>query len=315
MKTRFSSTEPPAPVGYVNGVFAETLENGVRKVAVHVPSAEASPTGPVVEVFTDLGDVPPDYTGDSLKLVRVNAGETGLEFVSPTSSGGGSTAIGTYASLPAAGNAGNLYLCTNSPYFLRDNGATWDHFVQGIKVVPPISGDFTWTNQGGASISTTSGGVYLLAPAGSGDNLRIRKKAIPGSTYTIEVGFLANIAVADFAGVGVGFRQSSDGKLHTASIRCSSALGLASTKYNTESSFNNEYKSTFMPPMMILVFLQISDDGSNRIIRTSTDNQNWIGWHSISRTDFLTADQIIFFANSNNSTYDAGMHLLHWRQF
>lgn len=32
--------------------------------------------------FTDLADVDTDYTGDALKVVRVNAGETGLEFAS-----------------------------------------------------------------------------------------------------------------------------------------------------------------------------------------------------------------------------------------
>lgn len=40
MKTRFSSTEPPAPAGYVNGQFAEVVEGGIRKVAVHVPVSE-----------------------------------------------------------------------------------------------------------------------------------------------------------------------------------------------------------------------------------------------------------------------------------
>jgi len=39
--------------------------------------------------FTDLTDVPANYTGQSLKVVRVNAGETGLEFA--TISGGSLT--------------------------------------------------------------------------------------------------------------------------------------------------------------------------------------------------------------------------------
>lgn len=37
MKTRFSSTEPPAPTGFINATFAEVVEDGVRKVAVWVP--------------------------------------------------------------------------------------------------------------------------------------------------------------------------------------------------------------------------------------------------------------------------------------
>lgn len=36
------------------------------------------------EVFTDLADVPSTYVGQTLKVVRVNAGETALEFVNLT---------------------------------------------------------------------------------------------------------------------------------------------------------------------------------------------------------------------------------------
>lgn len=37
--------------------------------------------------FTDLTDVPASYTGEALKVVRVNAGETGLEFATISGSG------------------------------------------------------------------------------------------------------------------------------------------------------------------------------------------------------------------------------------
>lgn len=37
--------------------------------------------------FTDLGDVPSSYSGEGLKVVRVNAGETGLEFAVISGSG------------------------------------------------------------------------------------------------------------------------------------------------------------------------------------------------------------------------------------
>lgn len=37
MKTRLSSTEPPAPAGFINATFGEVVEDGVRKVAVWVP--------------------------------------------------------------------------------------------------------------------------------------------------------------------------------------------------------------------------------------------------------------------------------------
>jgi hypothetical protein len=46
MKTRFSSTNPPAPDGMVNAIFAEVLEDGIRKIAVHIPEGtfDSSPS-------------------------------------------------------------------------------------------------------------------------------------------------------------------------------------------------------------------------------------------------------------------------------
>ena len=44
----------------------------------------AAPSGGVTD-FTDLGDVPASYTGESLQAVRVNVGETALEFYTPAS--------------------------------------------------------------------------------------------------------------------------------------------------------------------------------------------------------------------------------------
>jgi hypothetical protein len=43
--------------------------------------AWAAPSGGGAVSFTDLDDVPANYTDDSLKLVRVNSGETALEFI------------------------------------------------------------------------------------------------------------------------------------------------------------------------------------------------------------------------------------------
>ncbi len=53
--------------------------------------------------FIDLTDVPNSYAGASLKIVRVNVGETGLEF----STGGGGGTIASTLNLLKGDNAGN----------------------------------------------------------------------------------------------------------------------------------------------------------------------------------------------------------------
>lgn len=59
MKTRFSSTTPEAPIGYVNGQFAEVVENGVRKIAVHVPDSGGGSGSPI-----DSGNGPVVFLGE-----------------------------------------------------------------------------------------------------------------------------------------------------------------------------------------------------------------------------------------------------------
>jgi len=60
------------------------LGPGTDGYALTTHGAAADPTwepgGGGAADFTDLGDVPASYTGEGLKVVRVNAGETGLEF-------------------------------------------------------------------------------------------------------------------------------------------------------------------------------------------------------------------------------------------
>jgi hypothetical protein len=62
------------------------------------------------------------------------------------------------------------------------------------------------------------------------------------------------------------------------------------------------------------MFFRIADDGANRISSISTDGINFRVIHTVARTDFLTADQVGFFVNCQETTWDAGMTLLSWKE-
>ena len=51
-------------------------------------TVQAQNVGGGASAFTDLTDAPANYTGAALQGIRVNAGETGLEFYTPASGGG-----------------------------------------------------------------------------------------------------------------------------------------------------------------------------------------------------------------------------------
>jgi len=239
-------------------------------------------------------------------------------------SGGGSSAsdivlTDAYGSIPAAGIAGRLFLPTDSHYIFRDNGASWVPFLNGKQVTLPVDGDYSWDNQGGASVSASSGAIALTVPAVAGDNLRVRYKTAPSVPYVITAAFLVDTRLIDFCQFGLCFRQNSTGELATMSITSVSAagdgFGYANYKYTNSTSFSTAYVSAARNTRLFQVtpmWLRIEDDNTDRKSYISVDGLTFREVHSVGRTDFLTADQVGFFGNSENTTAGMTVNLLSW---
>jgi hypothetical protein len=219
-----------------------------------------------------------------------------------------------YASRPAAATEGRLFLPNNGVYVERDTGAAWAPWGPLYPFTVPVDGDFSWINQGTASVDTTNGGIYLLAPANSGTQLRIRIKSAPATPYTITAAFLPAMIATGPQRVGLCWRQSSDGKLVMAYLLGNANLQTYQIdKFNSPTAGNSTYV-TRATPQTGVTFLRIADNGTNRITSYSVDGQHWIQLHSIGRTDFMTADQVGFFASDEGNIQAAAMTLLSWKQ-
>jgi hypothetical protein len=146
-----------------------------------------------VGAFTDLTDVPNSYSGQSLKIVRVNTGETGLEFATIStggvtsvdvsgangisSTGGPITTSGTIAlSLPItlAGTAGKTLTVNNTLTFTGTDGSTLNIGAGGTlgtaaytasSAYQPIDSDLTAI----AALATDSFGRDLLIKTSGAD--------------------------------------------------------------------------------------------------------------------------------------------------
>lgn len=181
-------------------------------------------------------------------------------------------------------------------------------------ITAPVDGDYAWINQGGASVSVGTLGIYLLAPAVGSVNLRIRKKAAPATPYSITVA-IAPFILGVIQVCGICFRNSGSGKLAINGLFFISgtSYGLISATYSSPTAFNATYISN---PLLWgnLLFLRITDDGANRICSYSTDGTNFIAYHTVVRTDYFTADEVGFFVDTESATYDAGMTLLSWKE-
>jgi hypothetical protein len=232
------------------------------------------------------------------------------------SGGGGSVLYGAFASLPSSADAGTIYYFTDSPYsHAISDGTGWHYFYPGFgEVERPILGDFTWVNQGSATADATDGAVTIEAPAVSGDSLRALVQSVPATPWTLTMGFTSLTVNADFHHLGACYRESGTQEILAVGFRLAMQIGIYrytnATAYagSNEVGFYNIFAAQNAP-----LFLRLSDDGTNRVTSRSTDGRHWTVIGTISRTNFLTADQVGFYVNAANAAYAAKIHLFHWK--
>ena len=229
-------------------------------------------------------------------------------------------ATGAIANRDAAGQAGRLYLPTEG-LVSQDNGSLWD-MMPLSRMTPPTSGDFTWVNQGTATVTDTKGMMVLATPnVSSGENLRCLVKTAPATPYEITVCILPQSPIyttnATIAQYGICWRDSASNKIIT--------FGWGMNNYPCTFSYDqwtnhttlsaNQYQRT--APLFAPMWVRFSDDGTNRLVKVSSDGFNYENASAAQgRTVFLTADQVGVFANSWKTAngIQRVISFLHWSQ-
>jgi hypothetical protein len=286
-------------------------------------------TAPVLDSYAVLEEIaaPSSPAADTVRLYAKDKGGitelfykasdgTERDLSDASSTGANTTSTGAAGSEPGSPSSGNLYFPNNGFSVERYSGSAWAPWGPIFPLTAPVDGDFAWVNQGGASVTTTNGGIALRAPATSGTSFRIRKKSAPATPYTITAWFLMNIVGTQLGMAGLLFRQSSDGKLHAHYLwgNSSGILNLFSTKWTNETTLSAHYVASIPFAPQSPVCLRIADNGTNRICSVSADGVNFITTHTVGRTDFLTANEVGFFANTQSTAFDAVSTLLSWKE-
>lgn len=226
--------------------------------------------------------------------------------------------IDTYANIPAAGYAGRMFIASDGCTIAIDNGSSWDHYGPIYPdLTPPIDGDFSWFNQGSATVSTSQGGVVITAPANASHNIRGRYKA-KTAPYKVTAHFVPLFADANYPHCGIGFRSSVSDKALTIHVVNASNKHYVEVAKSTNSTTYLSSPTAFRADNTghLVRWLQIEDDNTNLILRYSCNGKVWIDAFSEARGTFFSGGNLptgpFFFANSVNATYPALMHLLHW---
>ena len=225
-----------------------------------------------------------------------------------------------YSSLPAAEKAGRTIHVSDSPHMFRDNGSTLDAYSGGPRIyVPPLASAFTWDNQNSATATDNAGTLYVSKQSsGTISNQMITLyKTAPSAPYKVTAKILADFAPQNFNGWGMGWRQSSDGKLAGYMHIFVGALMVGfARKFTNSTTWSADYFGSL--PQQHLPWLRIEDDNTNRICSVSPDGINWKVVHTIGRTDFLTGNQICLFLNPEKqvggTTVTNAVSLVSWRE-
>lgn len=228
---------------------------------------------------------------------------------------------GAIADRQSAARAGRLWFPDNGLQLTRDDGSTWRGYGPLHRFhQTPLVADFAWVNQGSATAVDQGGCIFLDTPRALGDSFRILKKAAAGSTFTVTAAFrlMAGNANTKF---GIILRESSSGKFVLGGIyrpATSALVERTSEKWTSATASSAAYagEQEVMHFSGDLFWVRIEQDSSNRILSYSLDGVNWKTRHTVSKTDFCTADEVGFGINQDQSsgTQDASLLLLSWEE-
>ena len=229
-----------------------------------------------VDEFINLTDVPASYTSQSQKVAVVKATEDGLEFV----------ALSELIIVP--------------PLFITP-------------FVPPVLTEFSWVNQGTSTAEQTTRGIYI-APQIANNQQRILKKSKTGD-YTVTMRFIDNSVTDSLGWTGFVWRESLSGKIvvfgfdpSTAQVfvgKFDSAEDGTSTDYYPRKSCNS---------MQGIRSLRVQVIGGARKCFISIDDEHWQELHSVSATDFITADELGMVLYQIDTGDKFGAHIIHWKE-
>lgn len=199
-----------------------------------------------------------------------------------------------------------------SGYYLTDGTNYYVGPANQIATLP-VQSAFQWVNQGTATETSNGHALSLSAPASGGSDLRIRFQSI-GSNTTLTVAEVCDIlAGGTITSCGVGFRESSTGKIETWEIGSNGVTTVnrytSATQWNAD-IFNQSTANTESG----LEFFRLSIQNGTISFSSSLDGINFPLGYSESQTAFFSSgpDQWFYMANAPGSTQNAIALLLSW---
>lgn len=222
---------------------------------------------------------------------------------------------GTYASRPGSPSSGQIYYCTDAPARLLYQAGAWQIFHRDSLVTPYNDANYSWVNQGSATLSAFGPFSFVSSPATTTDNVILKVTNVPAAPYTYTIFIKPLIIGLTYLHCGICLYDSVSGHFITCDVRGSNAWNSGGTsdylleivKWNSSSSVSATYVNMGAPAFTDGIWFQIVDDNTNRTFKWSSDGVNFSKLFTVGRTDFITPNKIGFSFNTNNNTSASGI--------
>jgi hypothetical protein len=240
--------------------------------------------------------------------------DTGWE--DPTGGGGGTTVtVSDFASRPAAGNSGNIWMPTDVPWisYGYDDGSNWHNHFNGLRcTTPPAAGNWSVHNAVNGTATHSKGAILMTHSDSALTTPFFYKKssALGSATFKITAGFFftqgRTVANAYQSGAfGLGLLEAATGELVL--LECdydNTAVTPQFTyaKWTNATTFSAVYMNREELAGDQPIFIQIEVDGSNRYARYSNDGVNFSTLWTVGRTDFSQGDTPVLLSFGRNAT-------------
>jgi hypothetical protein len=185
-------------------------------------------------------------------------------------------------------------------------------------------GDFTWVNQGSASVATNGDSLTMRCPTDAARNLRMLALTPGGGSWTY-IAALRGMAGGDGGCAphfGLGMRENATGKVIAIGWAASNVNNqkLLLVKWTNSSTLSSTQVEKRCVMNFHIIWFKVEYDGTNVKFYVSPDGVEWILVRSESKTTFFTTapDEVVWygcnFENSSTRATELVVSLDHWHK-
>lgn len=178
-----------------------------------------------------------------------------------------------------------------------------DEFTNAQTLPGGTSAQWSWDNQGGASVTMVNRILQILAPTSSSNQHRCLKQTLPSTPWEFETKvYLCGKNGTNYSFAGLAILESGTGKRTTFYIGHDSNDVIEVFHWTTYSALHDTVVTDSW--LSKHAYLKIGNDGTNMYFQYSEDGLTWFQVYSEANNTWMASpDGVALIVNNINTTY------------